>query len=178
MYQSTRRHIPEDRVLHLHLLFLRNIVTYVPIYTTSHPWRPCSSFSPLIPPEHSYLCTSLHGVTSLKTVIFIFTSYSSGTFLPMYQSTRRHIPEDRVLHFHLLFLRNIVTYVPIYTASHPWRPWSSFSPLIPPEHFYLCTNLHDVTSLKTVIFIFTFVRTSNLRGNVLVCFAVSVVWRS
>jgi len=29
------------------------------------------------------------------------TLYSSGTLLPMYQSTRRHIPEDRDLHFHL-----------------------------------------------------------------------------
>jgi hypothetical protein len=51
-------------------------------------------------------------------------SYSE-TSVSFYQTTRRNIPEDSHLHGNSMFLRNVGIYLPVPSASQPWRTASA-----------------------------------------------------
>jgi hypothetical protein len=86
-----------------------------------------------------YPATSPHGVTALKTTIWIFTRKMEAVrwceTLVSYITTQRHNPEVHNVNFHpedgnRKVLRNIIT--PFHhTASHPRRSWPESSPWSP-----------------------------------------------
>jgi hypothetical protein len=122
IYQTTRNHIPKEHSLNI--VYGKPQVSYIdPLWRCSMqylllPWR----WRQHVPPKRWYLSTKLHGITSQKSIVLIsFTARASSfiqwssvemlyavsastvkmeaadspqTFVPIYQTARRHIPED------------------------------------------------------------------------------------
>jgi hypothetical protein len=69
--------------------------------------------------SETYITPKLHGVTSPKNLgAKTEKAFSSGILVHIYQTTRRHVPEEcRRENGGIIFL-NVCTYLPNYTTSH------------------------------------------------------------
>jgi hypothetical protein len=74
--------------------------------------------------------------------------------------TRRHVPEDGILHSHRREnLKSCIMFLYVEATHRHWR-WRRY---VPPKRRFT-QDLHGATSQKTAFFIVTTVKTSNLTG--------------
>jgi hypothetical protein len=118
-YESTWYHNPEEEHQHLHRrenLKSRNITVIF------KPWR----WRQHVSPKRRYIPTNLHGITTQKNNINIYTSVRTSNLiiLQLYLS-----PEDG----DGKLLRNVSIYLRIYTVSKPRRRTLTSSPPWEPQ---------------------------------------------